>query len=56
MEHKNDTKCLTSLLMLLQLIMLTSCCKKAHEKFKNLCNKAYDDDNTENKKRNHTER
>lgn len=56
MEHKNDTKCLTSLLMLLQLIMLTSCCKKAHEKFKNLCRKTYDDDNTENKKRNHTER
>ena len=56
MEHKNDTKCLTSLLMLLQLIMLTSSYKKAHEKFKNLCCKTYDDDNTENKIRNHTER
>ena len=55
MEHKNDTKCLTSLLMLLQLIMLTSSYTKAHEKFKNLCRKTYDD-NTENKKRNHTER
>ena len=50
MEHKNDTKSLMSLLMILQLIMLTSCCTKAYEKFKNLCRKTYDDDNTENKK------
>ena len=56
MEHKNDTKCLTSLLMLLQLIMLTSCCTKAHEKFKNLCNKTYDDDNTKDKIKSHTEK
>ena len=49
MEHKNDTKSLMSLLMILQLIMLTSSYKKAHEKFKNLCRKTYDDDNTENK-------
>ena len=49
MEHKNDTKSLMSLLMILQLIMLMSSCKKVHEKFKNLCNKTYDDDNTENK-------
>ena len=50
MEHKNDTKSLTSLLMILQLIMLTSSCTKAHEKFKNLCNKTYDNDNTKIKK------
>ncbi len=56
MEHKNDTKSLMSLLMILQLIMLTSCCKKAHEKFKNLCNKTNEDDNIKNKIRNHTEK
>ena len=56
MEHKNDTKCLTSLLMILQLIMLTSSCKKAHEKFKNLCRKTYDDDNTKDKIKSHTEK
>ena len=56
MEHKNDTKSLMSLLMILQLIMLTGSSKKTHEKFKNLCRKTYDDDNTENKIRNHTER
>lgn len=49
MEHKNDTKSLMSLLMILQLIMLTSSCKKAHEKFKHLCDKTNDNDNTENK-------
>lgn len=56
MEHKNDTNNLMSLLMILQLIMLTSSCTKAHEKFKNLCRKTYDDDNTKIKIRNHTER